>query len=102
MISVSLQPDIKKELHTSHLGIVRMKGLARLYVRWPGIDRQIEQVVRDCAGCQLNRQAPRIASLHSWAWPTRPRERIYIDLQDLYSAACFSFLLMPIPNGLKL
>ena len=66
VIPASLQPDIKKELHTSRLGIVRMKGLARLYVRWPGIDRQIEQVVRDCAGCQLNRQAPRVASLHSW------------------------------------
>ena len=67
VISPSLHPDIKKELHTSRLGIVRMKGLARLYVRWPGTDRQIEQIVRDCAGCQLNRKSPRVASLHSWA-----------------------------------
>ena len=72
MIQPSLQPDINEELHTSHPGIVRMKGLARLYVWWPGIDRQIEQVVSDCAGCQLNRQAPRVALLHPWAWPTRP------------------------------
>ena len=95
VIPPSLQPDIKKELHTSRLGIVRMKGLARLYVRWPGTDRQIEQVVGDCAGCQLNRQAPRVASLHSWAWPTRQREKIHIDLHDLSSAACFLSLLMP-------
>ena len=56
-----------------------MKSLARLYVRWPGIDIQIEQVVRDCAGFQLNRQAPRVAPLHPWAWPTRPWEKINID-----------------------
>ena len=55
MIPPSIQPDIKEDLHTSHSGIVRMEGLARLYVCWPGIDRQIEQVVRDCDGCQLNR-----------------------------------------------
>ena len=34
------------ELHERHPGMMRMKSLARMYVRWPGIDKEIEQCVR--------------------------------------------------------
>ena len=40
--------DVLCELHTSHPGIVKMNSLARVYVWWPGNDKCIEQLVREC------------------------------------------------------
>ena len=41
-----------------HPGIARMKSLARMYVWWPGINKDIEQAVQKCAQCQLHQATP--------------------------------------------
>ena len=38
-----------EELHEIHLGICRMKALARSYVWWPKMDADLEQKVRQCS-----------------------------------------------------
>ena len=43
---------IIEQLHETHPGISRMKGFARSYVWWPGLDRAIEDKVRYCHICQ--------------------------------------------------
>ena len=70
------------ELHISHPGMRRMKSLARSIVWWPGIDGQIEQVVRNCSPCQQSRPKPPHAELHPWPWPTRPWARIHCDFAE--------------------
>ena len=40
------------QLHMSHQGIKRTQGLARESVYWPGINTQIEKLVRACEACQ--------------------------------------------------
>ena len=67
------------ELHTGHLGVNRMKALARNIVWWPGIDRAIEERVQQCSLCQTQRPVPQKAPLQPWSWPTRPWSRIHID-----------------------
>ena len=57
---------------TGHPGIVRMKELARSYLRWPSIDQEIEQTVRNCASCQQVRILPAVAPLSPWLWPSNP------------------------------
>ena len=37
------------QLHEGHPGMSRMKGVARMYVWWPGITGDIERAVHDCA-----------------------------------------------------
>ncbi|VDH91898.1 Hypothetical predicted protein [Mytilus galloprovincialis] len=70
---------ILQELHEGHQGISRMKVLARGYVWWPNMDAEIEQTVRACHKCQVNRHAPPEAPMHPWEWPSNPWSRIHID-----------------------
>ena len=45
---------VLKQLHISHPGICRMKGLARSCVWWPGIYQAIEDLVHKYYVCQLH------------------------------------------------
>ena len=59
-----------------HPGVVLMKGMARMFVWWPGIDKAIEEMVESCVQCQSCRSSSQAAPLQPWAWPTRP---LHID-----------------------
>ena len=78
------QKRVLEELHQGHLGIVKMKSLARSYIWWPGIDKDIEAIVQSCEGCQQVQKAPALAPLHPWEWPVTPWERIHIDFAGPY------------------
>ena len=63
-----------EELHNTHLGASKMKALTRCYIWWPGMDQEIENLVKSCSVCQESRPAPAVAPLHLWEWPTEPME----------------------------
>ena len=46
------------ELQETHPGISRMKALARSYIWWPNMDRELESAVKNCQQCQLQQKAP--------------------------------------------
>ena len=48
----SLQDQVLRELHQSHPGIVLMKAVVRSYVWWPGLDGELETLVKSCNKCQ--------------------------------------------------
>ena len=52
----------------------RMKGLARMYVWWPGLDKEIADMVRSCQECQACQPSPPAAPLHPWRWV-----RVHLD-----------------------
>ena len=67
------------ELHEGHPGVSRMTSLARMYVWWPGISKDIANAVRHCLECQQQQSTPAVAPLHPWSWPTRPWARLHLD-----------------------
>ena len=69
-----LRERVSHELHTGHLGIVRMKSFARLHAWWPNFDKDIATIVQRCNDCQRSRNKPQPAPLHPWDWPSPGRE----------------------------
>ena len=68
-----------QELHETHIGVSKMKSLARAYIWWPDIYQQIEALVKTCPVCQESRSCPPVAPLHPWEWPSQPWSRIHLD-----------------------
>ena len=56
-----------------------MMALARTHVWWPGLDKELEMLVKACQACQAVKDNPPKAPLHTWAWPTASWQRIHID-----------------------
>ncbi|KAJ8338235.1 hypothetical protein SKAU_G00372010 [Synaphobranchus kaupii] len=81
--------SVLKQLHNTHPGISRMKGLARSYVWWPGMDMEIEQEVQSCLACQETRKCPARAPLHPWEWPEVPWSRLHIDYAGPFQGKMF-------------
>lgn len=71
---------VLKEVHEAHPGICRMKGSARMYVWWPGIDEEIEKMVRACQKCQAV-QSP--SPISPWQWPSRPWTHLHLDFAEV-------------------
>lgn len=79
IIPRSLRKRVLEELHSAHVGMSKMKGLARGYVWWPQIDSDIENIVRSCQSClQFQREPPKTIN-HPWEEPREPFQRVHID-----------------------
>lgn len=65
-------------LHETHIGIVRMKSVARTYVWWPGIDCDIENWVKCCKACQSMSNKKSEQELSSWPKTNKPFQRIHM------------------------
>ena len=66
-------------IHEAHPGITRMKTLARSYLWWPGMDKDIETCVKKCTVCQSSRKNPPVSPVHPWPVPDKPWTRLHID-----------------------
>lgn len=73
------RPAILQELHAGHLGIVKVKALARGLVYWPNIDHDIENMCRSCAACATYKGRATQTTTHYWEYPARPWERLHMD-----------------------
>lgn len=84
VIPQTLRKRVLFEIHEGHLGIVKMKSIARNYVYWPFIDKDIEVMGKNCEACCNVRDAPPKTTLHPWEFPTGPWKRLHADFAQLY------------------
>ena len=84
VITPLLRETILDELHQAHPGVNKMKSLARSYVWWPGIEGQIEDIVRKCSVCQEHQNMPQKVPIHPWEYPTKPWTRLHMDYAGPY------------------
>lgn len=82
VIPQSLKSSILKILHESHIGIVRMKMLARSYLWWNNCDIDIENFVKSCDVCQQTQSVKKEVVETKWKETSFPFERVHIDFFD--------------------
>ena len=78
VIPTYYRQQLLDELHEGHLGMVRMKHVARSFIWWPGIDSNIESAARQCTQCCQTRNMPTTVT-HQWERPPGPWQRIHAD-----------------------
>ncbi|XP_017461370.1 PREDICTED: uncharacterized protein K02A2.6-like, partial [Rhagoletis zephyria] len=66
VIPLKFQKTVLGILHESHLGIVKTNMLARSYIWWPNIDKDIEALVKECVSCQRTQENPEKSPLIPW------------------------------------
>ena len=79
VIPEKFRERLLNQIHEEHPGICKMKSLARCYLWWPTLDKEIEAKVKSCGICAAVRNMPPTAPLHTWEWPTRIWQRLHID-----------------------
>ena len=61
--------NVLEVLHLTHIGISRMKSLARQFVWWPKLDADIDKMVKSCNTCTVFGADLLPTVLHPWEWP---------------------------------
>ena len=75
-----MRREILQQLHHSHMGMEKTKQRARSVVYWPGINRNIEEMISQCITCDRLQMQPRKHPLINTEIPEYPWERIGADI----------------------
>lgn len=79
VVAFSLRNYVLKEIHSSHMGITKMKSVARSYVWWPNLYNDIEHLANSCSSCLYERSNPPKSVLHNWHFSSQRWERLHLD-----------------------
>ena len=89
IIPTKWRERLLRELHCDHPGISKMKSIARSYMWWPGMNQQIEELVKSCPDCLAIGKTPPIAPLQPWEWPSTVFQRLHIHFAGPFKGAMF-------------
>ena len=82
VIPASLRLEMLDRIHTGHQGISKCREQARQSVWWPGLSRQLEELVKNCSTCRKF-TTQRSETLIPTALPELPWQRVRTDLFEL-------------------
>ena len=80
IVPKSMQKEALQVLHDGHQGMVNSKKLARDLMYWPGINKEIEQMISQCINCQEHRRAQTKEPMEAVEVPGGPWEHVAQDL----------------------
>ena len=71
-----------KQIHESHLGIVKCKQRGKESLFWPGMSKQIEDLVNECPTCsEVDKSSPK-EPLKPTKTPSLPWEEVSSDIME--------------------
>ena len=78
VIPPTLRNAILQDLHSGHLGVDKMKSLARLTCWWPSIDADISRYAKSCVRCQ-HKIKHQPSQWIPWPVSTESWQRVHAD-----------------------
>lgn len=79
IIPASMRLEILDKIHTGHQGITKCRERARQSVWWPGLSKQLEELVKSCPEC-VKVQKQRAQPLVTSTFPDSPWQKVATDL----------------------
>jgi hypothetical protein len=85
VIPSSLQKEMKRTLHTGHIGIEKTKARARDTIYWPNIDNELTDLISNCATCLEYRNKQQKEPLIQHEIPIIPWTKVGTDLFECFN-----------------
>ncbi|XP_018402108.1 PREDICTED: uncharacterized protein K02A2.6-like [Cyphomyrmex costatus] len=86
VVPSSLRQEMLKRIHYNHLGIEKCKSRAREILFWPGMSKQITDIIQNCETCLRYQRAQKKETFVNKDIPQGPWQVIGVDL--FYYAGC--------------
>lgn len=80
VVPTNMRAEMRRILHQAHLGIEKTKSNARQSLFWPNMNKEIEDMIKNCDSCQRysNRQSSKPEIWHDI--PDQPWHKVGTDL----------------------
>lgn len=77
-----MRRDILNRLHDGHQGVTKCKERARMSVWWPGLEKELQDLVAKCPECMQRRPMQRKEPLMTTPLPLGPWQKIGADIRE--------------------
>ena len=78
IIPTSLRYRVLQMIHRGHLGVVKMKQLARVHCWWPKMEKDLENLAKSCVSCATTATNP-TEDFKPWPEPDHVWSRVHMD-----------------------
>ena len=90
IVPTSLRPLLLLDLHSEHMGVVRMKAMARQHFWWPNLNAEVEEIASKCNSCREQDPMPAKGKpTATWDWPSGPWKRLHLDFAGPFLDSMF-------------
>ena len=89
IVPQAMRQSVLQDLHKAHQGMTRTKNRARQVVYWPGLTKDIEEMIRNCTSCREHLPSQTNEPLLNDRHPTLPFQ---CTSADLFSVQGWEFL----------
>ena len=86
-VPTSARPEVLRNLHHAHQGILKTMQLAKQSFYWPGMTSAITALVNSCEKCQVLRPSQHEAVVQRLPKMTKPMHLVSLDLLDYQGAS---------------
>ncbi len=94
VVPPSLRNSILQDLHSCHLGVHKMKSLARQTVWWPELNADISAFVSKCARCLFKKPSVKTSNWNTWPLTYMPWQKIHADYCGPFLKHCYALILI--------